>query len=86
MQVNFNSTLGPGRPPVNALIDEAESEEAMKRRFKAERRGAKRLKRELRRERLVGMQRGVTRSGPTLSTVAQPRAIEWLNAPGVGLA
>ena len=28
----------------------------------------------------------VTHSGPTLSTVAQPQAIQRLNAPGLGLA
>ena len=54
-QVNINSDLG--RAPVNSLIEEDESEEAMKRRFKQEKRGAKRLKRELRREKQVGMQR-----------------------------
>ena len=57
VQINYNTTLGPSRPPVNSLIDEDESEEAMKRRFKAEKRAAKRLKRELRREKLQGMQR-----------------------------
>ena len=56
-QVNINADLGRACNPVNSLIEEDESEEAMKRRFKQEKRGAKRLKRELRREKQVGMQR-----------------------------
>ena len=55
VQINYNSELGSKGMP-NSLIEEDESEEAMKRRFKQAKRGEKRLKREIRRERTRGMQ------------------------------
>ena len=80
VQINFNQTLGPGRPPVNSLIDEDESEEAMKRRFKAEKRSAKRLKRELRREKLQGMQREEFMRELT----REPVVLHWKGGGGSG--
>ena len=52
--VNFNTTM---TPPVNSLIEDDESEEAMARRFKQQKRGEKQLKRSARREKVLAMQR-----------------------------
>ena len=53
-QVNYNSEM---KAPVNSLIEEDESDEAMARRWKTQRRGEKKLKREARREKVLAMQR-----------------------------
>lgn len=53
-QINFNKDM---KAPVNSLIEEDESDEAMARRWKQQRRGEKRLKRDARREKVLAMQR-----------------------------
>ena len=53
-QLNFNSAM---KAPVNSLIEEDESDDAMARRWKQVRRGEKRLKRDARREKVLSMQR-----------------------------
>jgi ATP-binding cassette subfamily F protein 3 len=52
--INYNSQM---QAPVNSMIEEDESDEAVARRWKMQRRGEKQLKRAARREKVVAMQR-----------------------------
>ena len=77
-RVNVNDTLG-SKAMANSLIEEDESEEAMRRRFKMAKRGDKLLKRAARREHLLTMQReevrqSARRSRPTQSYRASQRS------------